>query len=95
MRTRIERTNASQLKITSDAKNLTSVKSLLWKVAEYMSSEDKYVGGHPKTDFIEITETNGMVFVTTNLDKYDCYRLLEDCFEQLDEEESSKICNEK
>ena len=90
MNIRIERTNASKLNINSDTKNIKVMEPLLWNVAEYMSSEDKYVGSNSKVDFIEVTEaSDGMVFVTTNLDKDSCRRLLEDFFDQLNEEESS------
>ena len=90
MNIRIERTNASKLNINSDTKNIKVMEPLLWNVAEYMSSEDKYVGSNSKVDFIEVTEaSDGMVFVTTNLDKDACRRLLEDFFDQLNEEESS------
>ena len=86
MNIRIERTNASKLKITCDAKNPRGMEPLLRDVAGRLSSEDKKVG----VDFIEVTEApDGMVFVTTNLDKDSCRRLLEDFFDQLNEEESS------
>lgn len=90
MNIRIERTNASKLKITCDAKNPKGMEPLLRGVASHLSSEDKYVGSNSKVDFIEVTEaSDGMVFVTTNLDKDSCRRLLEDFFDQLNEEESS------
>lgn len=96
MKIRIERTNASQLTIDSDTENSKAMEQWLRNIIKYIPSKDIYVGKNFNVDFIEAFEApDGVVFVTTNLGKDACRRLLEDFFDQLTEEESSKICNEK